>query len=930
MAEVKVLNKGNFDTVDEKDVQYEFENPDQFFGMTQTLIPMLNSVSAARNFYGHKFINQSLPLVHGEAPLVQNLKDAATNTSFQDDIGRNIGNVYADDDAEITKVTPDLIEYKDSKGKVHQKELYNHEPFNRKTYLHNIPLVKKGDKVKANTLLAHTNYTDKNGTLNIGVNARVGLVPYKGWSLDDAVVISSDFAKKLTSQHSYKYTEDDNRDIKTGRDHYMSLFPKEFTKEQLENIDDNGVVKVGTKVTQGSPLILSTKPRMISSADSDLGKLSKYLRGSRTDAAVRWDHEDDGVVTDVLKTRNGYKVIVESESPAKEGDKLIERAGNKGTLSKIIPMDQMPRTKDGKPLDILINPLSIPSRQNGALMFEMLLGKVAEKTGKPIKVPSFDRKSTGKWYDFIQKKLDEAGLTDTEEVYDPVEDRFLESPITVGNVYVQKLHHQGESKLSARGQGIYNNNQQAAKGGEEGMMAKKIGTLESAGLMSAGAYDVIKDIHTVRGQQNDEYWRSVREGRMPQLTKKAPFVWDKMLALMRGAGFTTNDKGNGKLRLAPFSDKGLEALNPVELTNGEIISLKDLKPVAGGLFDPAMSLTNKWGKITLAEPIINPPFENQVATLLGVKKQDLYDIIQGKKDLEQYGSGSNAIKKALSSIDLRSMYNNAVKDFKEGPKTGKQKALNRMQYIKGLMKNGLRPEDLMISAVPVIPSTFRPYAMMGDTFIPGDANELYKEVFNVNQAHKELRQELGENLARENALNLYKSVKALYGVEEPDNKKLKQRGVSGFLEKLTGSTAKFSYMQNTLNSKTVDFSGRAVADPNPDLGIDEVGVPYEMAWKLWAPYIQAELTKRGMSSVDAVAEIEKQTEKAKQALERVVEDKYAYIVRAPSWHRGNMLGVKAKLHNGKNLLVNPLITTSQNLDFDGDCQYGSVIALIKK
>ena len=924
-----VFNKGKFDTVKDSEVQYEFESPDQFFGLTQTMIPMANAVSAARNFYGHKFQTQAVPLTFGEAPYVQNLKDPNTNLSFQEDLGKYIGNVYADENIEVTKVTPDYIEYKNTKGEKKSKDLYNNFIYNRKSYLSNIPNVKEGDKIKAGSLLAHTNYTDKNGTINMGVNARVGLVPYKGWSMDDAVVISSDFAKKLTSEHAYQYTEDDSKNVKTSKDHYISLFPKAFNREQLASIDENGIVKPGTVVTKGSPLILSTKPRLISSQDSSLGRLSKYLKGTRSDASITWDKEDEGIVTDVIKGKNGYRVIVNNQSPAKVGDKVIERSGSKGTISQIIPVDQMPRTKDGKPLDILINDLSIPSRQNAALMYEILLGKIAEKTGKHYKLPTFQTDKEGKWYDFVQKELNDNGLTDVEDIYDPILDRTLEKPITVGNVYVQKLHHMGESKLSARGQGIYDNNLMPSKGGDEGQQSKKLSGLETSALLSAGAYNIIKDANSLRGQKNDDYWRAVREGKTPSLTKQTPFVWNKLLALMQGAGIQATDKGNGKLRLAPFTDKGLERLNPIELSNGEIVSLKDLKPVDGGLFDPTMALTSKWGKITLDEPIINPPFENHVASLLGIKKSDLESIIKGEKDLDKFGTGSVAIKKALASIDMRNMFNSAVKDFKEGPKTGKQKALNRMNYIKGLLRNDMKPEDLMISAIPVIPSVFRPYAIMGDTFLPGDINELYKEVFNVNQAQKELKAELGENIARENSIHLYKAIKALYGLEDPENKKLKQRDVSGFMQKLVGGTAKFSYPQRVLNSKNVDFSGRSVIDPNPELDMDEIGIPYEIGWKIFSPYIQRELIKQGMSLVDAIKEIENKSNRAKTAMEKAAESQYILYSRAPAWHKHNLLGGKAKFHDGKAILINPVVSSGLNADYDGDAQWGFVYILQK-
>lgn len=940
MSKKVALKYGQFSEVDDKDVQYEFEGQDQFFSPSLSLLPFQNAVSSARGFYAEKFVNQSLPLKNPEAPYVQALKDKDTNESYNEYLGKKLGTVFADDKMddptitsfEITSVTPDEITYKDNKGNKYKKELYNNFVFNRKSSLHNTPLVKKGDIVEKGKILAKTNYTDDNGVLAVGVNARTAIIPYKGWTMDDAVVISEDFAKKLSSHQVYKFNEDDDKNIKTGKSHYTSLFPDKYTKDKLSNIDDNGVIKPGSLVKEGDPLILSTKPKMISSKDSNLGNLSKYLKNTRTDATTIWDHPSDGIVTDVIKGRDGWKVIVETYAPAKRGDKLSQRSGNKSTISDILPMNKMPRGEDGKPFDILINPLSLVSRVNSALIYETLLGKIAEKTGKVYKIPSFNT-SKEKWYDFVKSELEKANVNDVEEIYDPELDRKLENKATTGNLYIHKLHHTGESKLSARGQGAYSLNKTPLRGGDEAAKAKRIGGLSTFGLLSAGAYNVLKDSLSLRGQQNDEYWRAVRLGQTPELAKKSPFVWDKYLALLKGAGFNTIDKGNGKLRLAPFSDKALDNLNPIELKNAEIVDFKTLKPVENGLFDPATTITNKWAKITLSEPIINPPFENMVASLLGVKKSDLHDIMIGKKDLENFGSGTIAIKKALENIDMKKMFNESYQQFKSGPKTNKQKALNRMNYIKGLLRNEMEPKDLIITKLPVIPAAFRPYSAIGDTFIPGDINELYKEVFNVNQAHKELSDELGkdDSMVKEDIMNLYKSIKSLYGIEETENKKLKQRNVSGFLQKLTGGTSKFSYVQRMLNSKDVDFTGRAVIGPNPELSIDEVGIPYDMAWKIFSPYIQRELSRnRGMSLVDSVKAIENRTDVAKQALEQVVKENPVIYTRDPSWHKQNALGGWAKLHDGKNILINPIVASGLNADYDGDYQIGYVILAIPK
>lgn len=1099
-----VLKNGKFDEVDEKDIQYQFESPDQFYDSSVNLIPLQNAVTAMRLFYGIKFLDQALTLKDGDEPYVQSLKDPNTNESYDEYLGKKIGSVILnpskDDDPSsdytITSVSPDVIKYKNNKtGKEYSKDLYNNFAFNRKTSITNIPLVKKGDVVKPNQVLARSNYTSKNGTLAMGKNARVGIVPYKGWTMDDAIVISQSFANKLTSHQTYQYNEDEADENKLGKDHFISLFPQKYTKDQLVNIQDNGIIKPGSVVQKGYPLILSTKPRIISSNDNYLGKLSKYLKNTRNDSSIIWDHDTPGTVTDVVKGRNGYKVVVETWAPAKAGDKLASgRSGNKNTISRIIPDELMPRTKDGRPLDALFNPLGLVSRVNPSYIYEALLGKVAEKTGKPYKLPTYN-KANENWYDFVKGELDKNGLTDTEEVYDPETDKYLEKPITVGNIYMLKLHHTGESKLSARAQGIYDSQQQPVKGGEEGMQcfpkgtlihtyygkidikdiceqhlripvltydfknkvwcyknitdwfireanidelisvsikdtskkhihtklnitknhliynkdgtksfigslkkndivysskklfedkninintikdltplsietispfkpyksdiktifvydftvedthayiannilvsnSKRLSGLELFGLLSAGAYNVIRDGLNVRGEKNDEYWRALRLGQTPSLNKKSPFVWNKFLALLQGAGIKAQEKGDS-LRAAPFTDKDLDTYNPIELKNAEIINLRTLQPVPDGLFDPSLSIAHKWSKITLSEPMINPPFEGIVSSLLGIKQKDLYDIIAGKKDLENYGTTTTAIQKALKDIDIKSMFNQAYKEFKEGPKSGKQKALNRMNYIKGLVRNNITPDQLIITKIPVIPPAFRPYSMIGETFIPGDINELYKEVFNTNQAHKELKEELGQDSddVKENNLDLYKSIRALYGLDEPASRKLKQRGVSGFMQKLVGGTAKFSFLQRAINSKPVDFSARSVIGVNPELNMDEIGIPYDIAWKIFSPYVQRELSKRGMSLSDSLKEIANRTDKAKDALLQVTKERPVWYSRAPAWHKFNTLGGWAKLHDGKNILINPLVTTGMGADFDGDCQNGFIFLALPK
>ncbi len=625
------MKGGQIQEVDPEEIEYEFTGANTFFGSHANLIPMQSAVQAPRIFYGARFYNQALPLVNREQPLVQNAMD--DGRSYDEDLGGFAGAMRADDDGEVVDVTPDEITFRTVDGQTKSLGLYRHFPFNRKSAKTQFAKVSKGQQVKKGDLMATSNFTDDQGTLALGLNARVGLVPYKGWSMDDAIVISESFAKRLASEQSYTLGQDFDDNTKGGRNHFVSLFPSTFEKKQLDQIDDDGVVKVGSILRQGDPFILATAPKIVTSKDAQVGKLSRALQQTRKNASQTWDYEDDGEVVDVAKGRKGVKVVVRSVSPTKKGDKITMRSGQKNIVSRILPDEQMLRTVDGKPLDALLNQLSIPSRVNDSLPYELLLGKVARVIGKPIKIPSFNKPGE-KWYEFVQQQLDEHGLKATEDVFDPATNKALENPITVGEGYILKLHHTGESKKSSRGIASYDQDQQPSRGGGEGAQAKRLSGLETNAMLSAGAYQTLKEGATLRGQQNDEYWRALRSGHTPQ-KPGAPFVWTKFMTLLNGSGLHARKLGKtGKLRLGPFTDASLMEEKPVEIKNGEIVDLGTLEPVAGGLFDPALVGANKWGMISLPHAVPNPAFEDSIRTLLGLTKKDFREVMAGRKNLE--------------------------------------------------------------------------------------------------------------------------------------------------------------------------------------------------------------------------------------------------------------------------------------------------------
>ncbi|NDF16274.1 hypothetical protein EB061_13320, partial [bacterium] len=345
-------------------------------------------------------------------------------------------------------------------------------------------------------------------------------------------------------------------DVKRGKDHFRAVFSTLFNKDQLAKIDPDGVVLPGQKVQPGDPLILATTPRTLSSK-AGLGRLSRAMSTIRQDASNLWDGQTEGIVTGVAKTPKGVKVTVRAVETTEESDKIVFRNGQKNVVAKIIDDERMPRLKDGTPLEVLLNPLGLPSRVNNNMVYELLLGKIAHaRGGAPYKLPAFLPKGQ-RWQDFVRNELKKANIPEEEEVYDPELNRVLEQPITVGRAYMLKLHHTGKSKTSMRNQGSYDLNQQPAKGGWESAQAKRVSGLEVNGLRSAGAYNVIRENSTLRGQRNDEYWRALRAGRTP-VDPGRPFVFDKFIAMLGGAGIRVADKGKGVLRLGPFTDKHLD------------------------------------------------------------------------------------------------------------------------------------------------------------------------------------------------------------------------------------------------------------------------------------------------------------------------------------------------------------------------------------
>jgi DNA-directed RNA polymerase subunit beta' len=290
-------------------------------------------------------------------------------------------------------------------------------------------------------------------------------------------------------------------------------------------------------------------------------------------------------------------------------------------------------------------------------------------------------------------------------------------------------------------------------------------------------------------------------------------------------------------------------------------------------------------------------------------------------------TGPASIAAALRTFSTDEVETMAKAGLESGKKSARPDAIKLMRYARGLRSNNIEPEDYLIKRVPVIPPKFRPFSMMGDSLVVGDANELYKDLFEVRDAYNEVNKVLGEDAARENILNVYDATKATYGFGDPVQPKTKQRGVSGFLKKITGNSAKFGFFQRRLLSKPVDSSARGIIGIDPELDMDEVGVPEEMAWKMYAPYIHRNLVRGGVRNTDAAVYIRDQHPMAKRALETVIKDRPVIYSRSPAWHKYNVIAGYPKLTKGTTIMISPLVTSGLNADFDGDAMNMQVPSL---
>lgn len=971
---VKASGIGNVpEEISIRNADYVMKHPSQLFSVTTNLIPFLGNNSGGRATYATHHIEQAISLKERDAPLVQSStgSDVTGLRTFDEIVGRRASHV-SPLDGKIEHIGKDSIEIRGSDGKIREVQLYNNFPLNDpKAMLHSTPTIKVGDKVTKGQSVADSNYT-RNGVLALGVNLRAAYIPYKGYNFEDGVVISRSASDKLVSEHLHKPDLRVEKDTVTDPKKFIVQHPDAFGRDQYNKLDSDGVIRVGQKVKTGDPLAIAMRPFRLGDSMS-LKHVARALSGRHTDSSLRWTSDHEGEVVGVHKGKGKVAVHVRTREPMQIGDKLAGRYGNKGIVTRVIDDNQMPHTKDGKHVDILLNPSGVPGRLNVGQVLETVAGKIAEKTGKTYVVDNF---SGVNQLAALKKELKSHKLTDQEELIDPETGLSLGKAL-VGPQHILKLVQQinTESKSAVRsGMALpggeedpetYDINLMPSRGGSSG--GQSIGSLDLYTLLSHGAKASIREIQTLKSEgpdpqehpakkwpsQHTEVWDAIQLGE-PLPTPRSTFSFRKFTDFLRGTGVNVDKKGHN-LHLLPLTDKqilkmseGREVTKPGEVVYPSLDKFGEPKPKPGGIFDPKITGGHggfKWSHIKLAEPLPNPVFEAAIQRITGLNEKEYLDVVQGKKALTSTGdivalgtnksiSGGPAIASMLEKINVNKDLSEAEKELSQltvpsGAAHGKtpvkiDKLVKKIKYLRALRDAGLQPKDAyVLNNLPVIPPVMRPPSTLESGSVKwGDLNELYADFGQINTAYKDYLQDpkmsrlIDDEDKQESRESLYDGMKALMGIGTPYSDQTHK----GILHQISGESPKKGYFQNVLMKRRQDMSMRSTIVPEPALGLDEVGLPTSKALTLYKPFVVRKLVEMGAADnvMEARNMVVKKDPYVEKALSRVVEERPILLKRDPALHRHSIQGFKVKLVAGKAIQIHPLVTSGFNADFDGD------------
>ncbi len=553
---ISCRNRGNYTQRNPKDVQYMDVSPRQVISVSASLVPFLEHDDANRALMGCNMQRQAVPLLFPEPPYV--------GTGMERKAAYDSGVlVKAVRTGEVVFVSSEMIKVKPDEGisgELDEYPLLKYQRTNNDTCNHQRPTVSVGERVEKGGVLADGPATF-NGELALGRNILVGFVPWNGYNYEDAVLISQRVVSEdmYTSIHIKEF-QIEVRETKLGPEKITRDVPN-MAEKALDNLDAEGIVRVGAKVRSGDILVGKVTPKSETETTPEF-KLLNSIFGEKAkevrDSSLHVPHGVEGVVIDVqrMKRLEGddlspgvdevVKVLIANKRKLCEGDKMAGRHGNKGVVARILPVEDMPYLEDGTPLDVCLNPLGVPSRMNIGQIMESELGIAGRYLNQFYESPAFQTPSQEQ----IAEKLAEAGLsTDCKQIVrDGRTGEPFVNPIFVGVIYFMKLHHLVDDKMHARSTGPYSLVTQQPLGGKAQFGGQRLGEMEVWALEAYGAANTLQEMMTIKSDDmngRSKIYESIVKGD-PSSPAGVPESFNVLVQELRGLAldFTIyDDKG---------------------------------------------------------------------------------------------------------------------------------------------------------------------------------------------------------------------------------------------------------------------------------------------------------------------------------------------------------------------------------------------------
>ena len=489
--------------IERESVDFMDVSPKMVVSIATAMIPFLENDDANRALMGANMQRQAVPLLKTEAPIV------GTGIEYKAAVDSGVA-IRSEVDGEVTYLSGDKIIITDDENKQYKYKLIKFARSNQSTCVNQKPIVQKGEKVHKGQVIADGPATDQ-GEISLGKNVLIGFMTWEGYNYEDAVLINEKIVRDdvYTSIHIEKY-DCISRDTKLGPEEITREIPN-VGEDSLKNLDENGIIRVGAEVRAGDILVGKVTPKGETELTSE-ERLLRAIFGEKArevrDTSLRVPHGEYGIIKEVnVFTREnsdelspGVNMIVRCYIIQKRkisvGDKMAGRHGNKGVVSRILPQEDMPFLPDGRPLDIVLNPLGVPSRINIGQVLEVHLGMAAKTLGIKVATPVFD----GARESDVRDLLNEAGLREDGKtiLYDGRTGEAFDNPVTVGYMYFLKLHHLVDDKIHARSTGPYSLVTQQPLGGKAQFGGQRFGEMEVWALEAYGAAYTLQEILTVK------------------------------------------------------------------------------------------------------------------------------------------------------------------------------------------------------------------------------------------------------------------------------------------------------------------------------------------------------------------------------------------------------------------------------------------------